>query len=508
MKKRILCALLAVLLVAATFAGCSKKEETSSTGIPKITYFGSNSAGTPADDNPIVAEIERINNIDLEFNLVSDSERMSNFSILAASGDIPDVVNLLRFDIFHFIPQGIIQEITDEMLEEYAPTLAKQKKGDDKQYWDLMKYNGKTYAIPGIDVSGKQLLVARKDWMNKVGITKNPETLDEYLEMIRAFTFDDPDGNGKKDTYGITTLSSVSGDYLASFTHIFGAFGIQPQQERIIKGKVYADSISDGYKEALKLLAELYQEGVIDPESFIHKPEQAKQKVVQGKSGGFCAGWHQVPAIMTTYEMEKLQPGVEWTMLDAPKGADGDYGYKASSPIVSSIAITTACENPEAYLKLCEWLRTDEAFDLTHYGIEGEHYTEIGKRTELGEKLYQEKQLDIFAGWTNTVETKFEDWRVNDKERYPYAVKAAEEKLYSSDMYGIITDTYNTLFPDLKKIEEEWFVKFLTGEADVEKDWNAYVKQWKQKGGIEILESMVEEYNKRNNTKLVVGEKK
>ena len=506
MKKRILCALLTVLLIAGMFTGCGKKEETSS-GIPKISYFGSDAGRILTDDNPVIAEIERINNIDLDLNLVADSERMSKFSILAASGDIPDVVSLLRFDIFHFIPQGIIQEITDEMLEEYAPTLAKRKEAE-KEYWDLMKYDGKTYAIPSIDVAGKQLLVARKDWMNNVGITKNPETLDEYVEMLRAFTFDDPDGNGKNDTYGITTLDSVSGDYLASFTHIFGAFGIQPQQERIIDGKVYADSISEGYKEALKVLAKLYQEGVIDPESFIHKAEQAKQKIVQGKTGSFCAGWHQVPTIMTTYEMAKLQPGVEWTMLDAPKGADGGYGYKVSSPLSGTNAITTACENPEVYLKLREWLTTEEAWNLTHYGIKGEHYTEIGKRTELGEKLYQEKKLDILAGWTDTVETKFENWRVNDAERYPFVVKAAEEKLFKSDMYGIVTDTYNTLFPDLKKIEEEWFVRFLTGEADVEKDWNAYVKQWKQKGGVEILESMVEEYNKRNGTKLVVGEKK
>lgn len=507
MKKRVLCALLAVLMTASVFAGCDKKKETSADGTVTLSYFGSGNNANVAD-NPIIDELEKINNINLEFNLVADSERMSKFSTLAASGDLPDMVSLLRFDIFQFIPQGIIQEISDEMLEEYAPTLYNKKNGDEKDYWKLMQYDGKTYAIPSTDISGKNLLVARKDWMEKVGITKNPETLDEYVEMVRAFTFNDPDGNGRDDTYGITTLDSVPGDYLASFTPFFCAFGVQPQQERIIDGKVYADSISDGYKEAVKLLAELYQDGVIDPESFIHKAEQAKQKVVQGKSGSFCAGWHQVPALLSTYEMEKVQPGVKWEMLDTPKGPDGKHGYMGKSPIVSSLAITTECKNPEAVLKLQEWCTTDEAYYLTNHGIEGVHYTEIGKRTEEGEKLFQQNKLTAISGWTATTERKFKNWEENEPERYPYVLKSANAKLYLSDMYGIVTDTYNTLFPDLKKIEEEWFIKFLTGEADVEKDWNKYVTHWKQKGGVEILESMVEEYNKRNDAKLVCGEKK
>ena len=504
MKKRILCAALAVLVVMSMFTGCSK-EETTADGVQKLSYFSAMPSGS---ENPIFDEIERINNIDLKMYTAADDQRMSRLSTLVASGEIPDVINLLRFDVFHFIPQGIIQEITDEMLEKYAPTLYAQKNGKEKDYWKLMKYDGKTYAIPTTDISGKNLLVARKDWMEKVGITKNPETLDEFVEMLRKFTFDDPDGNGKNDTYGLMTLDSVNGDYLASFTPIFCAFGVQPQQERIIDGKLYADSISEGYKESIKVIANLYKEGVLDPESFIHKSEQAKTKVVRGKAGSFCAGWFQVPGFLTTYEMEKLQPGVKWEILDPPTGPDGKSGYMGKSPIVTATAITTSCKNPETYLKLAEWFTTDEAYNLTNHGIEGVHYTEIGKRTEEGEKLFQQNKLTAYAAWTATTDRKFENWKNNEPHRYPYALKAANANLYLSDMYGIITDTYNTLFPDIKKIEEEWFIKFVTGNADIEKDWDKYVAQWKKKGGVEILESMVEVYNERNNTKIVVGETK
>ncbi|MFD0717029.1 hypothetical protein [Paenibacillus sp. GCM10027626] len=42
----------------------------------------------------------------------------------------------------------------------------------------------------------------RKDWLDNVGIDKLPETLDEYHEVLRRFTFNDPDQNGKNDMYG------------------------------------------------------------------------------------------------------------------------------------------------------------------------------------------------------------------------------------------------------------------------------------------------------------------
>ena len=32
-------------------------------------------------------------------------------------------------------------------------------------------------------------------------------TLEDYHEVMRAFTFEDPDGNGQDDTYGMTGLS-------------------------------------------------------------------------------------------------------------------------------------------------------------------------------------------------------------------------------------------------------------------------------------------------------------
>ena len=44
-----------------------------------------------------------------------------------------------------------------------------------------------------------EVMIIRQDWLDKLGL-KAPTTIDEFEEVIRAFTEDDPDGNGQKDT--------------------------------------------------------------------------------------------------------------------------------------------------------------------------------------------------------------------------------------------------------------------------------------------------------------------
>ncbi|WP_347835768.1 hypothetical protein [Gracilibacillus sp. JCM 18860] len=59
----------------------------------------------------------------------------------------------------------------------------------------------------------RQGIIYRKDWAENLGL-EAPTTTDEFMEMVRAFTEDDPDGNGKDDTFGLTDRSDL----------IYGAF--------------------------------------------------------------------------------------------------------------------------------------------------------------------------------------------------------------------------------------------------------------------------------------------
>ena len=45
-------------------------------------------------------------------------------------------------------------------------------------------------------------VIVRKDWLANVGL-ELPKTTEDLYEVAKAFTEDDPDGNGADDTYGI-----------------------------------------------------------------------------------------------------------------------------------------------------------------------------------------------------------------------------------------------------------------------------------------------------------------
>lgn len=98
---------------------------------------------------------------------------------------------------------------------------------------------------------------------------------------MRKFTFDDPDGNGQNDTYG---LSCAGYNYLS---FLMGAFGASTERDNFLNddGTITTNAISNEYKDALKYLNSIYKEGLIDPEMFTCTYEQAQAKWGRGEMG-------------------------------------------------------------------------------------------------------------------------------------------------------------------------------------------------------------------------------
>lgn len=105
--------------------------------------------------------------------------------------------------IADMIESGRVKAI-DEDIEKYMPDRLKEIYDKYPQTFYPVTKDGKTYGLACAPVLTEgQVMVIRQDWLDNLGL-KAPATLDEFEAVIRAFTEDDPDGNGKKDTYGFT----------------------------------------------------------------------------------------------------------------------------------------------------------------------------------------------------------------------------------------------------------------------------------------------------------------
>ncbi|MFR6331699.1 MAG: extracellular solute-binding protein [Eisenbergiella sp.] len=110
--------------------------------------------------------------------------------------------------IADMIESGKVKAI-DEDIEKYMPDRLKEIYDKYPQTFYPVIKDGKTYGIACTPfLTEGQVMIIRQDWLDKLGL-KAPTTLDEFEEVIRAFTEQDPDGNGKKDTYGLLTQATV-----------------------------------------------------------------------------------------------------------------------------------------------------------------------------------------------------------------------------------------------------------------------------------------------------------
>lgn len=140
------------------------------------------------------------------FNAVTDFDQ--RLARAATGGALPDIVFNDAIVVGQLVQLGIVDEINPKKL----------KGGEDiyEAAWKSTQLpGGKYYGVP---TSGHTYaLFIRKDWLSTLGI-QPPKTGNDIKKVAHAFTFDDPDGNGKNDTYSFTMPLSTTRGYASSFS--------------------------------------------------------------------------------------------------------------------------------------------------------------------------------------------------------------------------------------------------------------------------------------------------
>jgi len=154
----------------------------------------------------------------------TQSDQDTKINTAAASNSLPDVFMVSRDTWYKLVQAGLVAKV-DELLP-LMPTRTATHYNDPNRN-RLATVDGAMYGLP--DPGAMPMtdgLVIRQDWLDKLAL-KAPTTLDEFMTVAKAFTFDDPDGNGKADTYGYCAF--IDGSGLSSmgvgprFDWIFGA---------------------------------------------------------------------------------------------------------------------------------------------------------------------------------------------------------------------------------------------------------------------------------------------
>jgi putative aldouronate transport system substrate-binding protein len=551
MKRKLKALSLAAVSSALIFTGaCSDKEaskeaeKVDTSSLPEAGDFskelelnlsGSVTRGKVEDGNYVQKRLEEQFNIKI-INTKADTWNADQINLMVASGDLPDTFAFTAGGktAQELFDSGLTRTIPKEMLEKYAPRYMKMlsenppgekmnlKQGTENEYLQLIgQYAhvdglawGPTFRLDwleklGIDPPGEIKQVGPSGGREKIYFTEGAYTLEEVEEIFKAFTFDDPDGNGKDDTYGISPYNNQ----IHWSATLMGAFGIAPGYNFIEDGKLVQTEVSKKYKDFLKLMAKWYKMGLVDPEFTTLDNNKSWEKYKQGKIGYYIAqpsyiamdDWAKGRAPQNIVENPDSTAKL---LATAPEiGKDGQQGEGAYLPVGNLadafyVSKDVTDEELARILQIFDYINLDNEARWTLYGEVGKHSDWEGTPEKSALKVRpefaeQEGNSGFWAYNFRTYDTERVQWFQSEytnklKSEYYAREDVKDTMLIRPYKWDILNETKikeleKRYKGQLTTIVDEFRMKAIVGEVDIDKEWDNYVESWMNNGGRETL---------------------
>ncbi|OMD86333.1 MULTISPECIES: extracellular solute-binding protein [Paenibacillus] len=517
-KKRWLLLLLVAMMVTTVVAGCSgnesagsnsKSEGSSNTGEEKsespldltlmLPIFKTN---YPKDGSPVAAELEKQTNTKIHFEWVPNASYADKFNITLASGKLPTIIYVGDVKASSFVnaaKSGAFWEV-GPYLKDYSnlsqanPVILKNSAID-----------GKNYGIYRGRVLGRNGMVFRKDWLEKVGL-QTPQTVDDFYNMLKAFKEKDPDGNGKEDTYGMV-LVKWSGQWASGFDTIKLWFGT-PNKWGVQDGKLVPEHEYPEYLEALKFMKKLYDEKLINSDFAVMDSAKWTDPIVNNKAGVIVdvvdTGARVDDKIHAALEKEgKDEPDKHYVDVSGGvTGTDGKLHTLPTSGFSGMLAIPKSSVKSEEELKrvlaFLDQINNPELQTMLGFGLEGTHYTmvdgfiERSKDTVLVESEVEGlNQILAYIPEDKSKTVAQTPLRLKQTE----VQKANEASIVVNPAEAFISTVYSQKGAQLDNVINDARIKYIVGQID-EAELKSAFDVWRKTGGDDLVKEMNELYAK------------
>jgi len=276
-RRRLLAAALA-LTTALTVSACGGDDEQGSLGQIKVM---SRLFGTAPDPNGELQQaVEKLIGKKLDISWVPNADYSDKLNVTLASNNIPDVMvaDEKSPSFVRAAQAGAFWDLTDK-LDKY-PNL----KPLDARTGRNSSINGKIYGIYRIRPALRSAVVIRKDWLAKVGLPL-PETVDDLYRIAKAFADQDPDGNGKKDTYGLVVPKWPGIYATASPYDVIETWFGAPNGWGERNGKLVPGFDTEEFYQANRWLKQWVDQGLVNRDFATLDSANWNDPFVQGKGG-------------------------------------------------------------------------------------------------------------------------------------------------------------------------------------------------------------------------------
>lgn len=343
-------------------------------------------------------EMEKRTGIKINFIHPPLKQESEQFSLLIASGDLPDMIKW-NWQTFPGGPEAAINSNViiklNDLINKYAvnykevlaahPDVARLAKTDD----------GTNYVIAGmfsetpegsahLGPKDRELVyeswigpIIRQDWLDELGL-QAPATIDEWYDTLKRFK--DEKKADVPFTFNMKNLQTYNSlTFVGAYDTTLGFY----EDEKVVK----YGPLQPGYKDFLATFSKWYKEGLLDADFPTNDGKAMDAKAQSGRSGA----WLGTPGSIGTYfdNVSKTDPKFKITGLQNPTLKKGDpvkFGQK-SLPYKpeDSVALTTANKHTVESIKWLDYAFSYDGDLLLNWGVEGVSFNMADGRPTFSE---------------------------------------------------------------------------------------------------------------------------
>ena len=359
-----------------------------------------------------------------------------------------------------------------------------------------------------------------KPWLDKLGLDV-PTTTDELYDVLKKFKNSDPNGNGKADEIPLAARG-VSSDFgLENF--LMSSFcPVGYDRLYVDNGKIRFVANTEEYREGLRYIKKLYDEGLIYQDSFITDRDGItalgeSTTPILGAGTGMWAG-------MFTINGSASGRIGEYVSVPPLKGPKGFRSSRESTSDISTVqfVVTSACKNPQVAIKWIDWFFNEEN-RIQSYAMPGFRKAKEGEIGIDGQQaIWAQDPITESGtafgsiqnkGWTNFgvfYKPMEEDFRTaqNDEKTRIVTQNRYEEYMQHKEVgkdFNVPMMTYSKedaqrraeYITTITSLVDNAFAEFVTGVRSLDSDWNAYVKSLDDVGLQDFIAMLQKNYDEQ-----------
>lgn len=505
MRRRLLAAVAAVGAVALTATACGGGGTSGGGGEGEglqpgdtITWMSTvHTPTTPEADGPIESALEEHTGATFEIEWVPAPSYSEKISAVLAGNQVADLTGLSPLD-----DSSIRSALSSGMFWDVEPYLSEFENLSqiNELTIDGARIDGVLYGVPIQKVIARYGVLVRQDWLDNLGL-EAPHTLEELAEVARAFTEDDPDGNGVDDTTGILDRAE---SFQLTFRTIAGYFGAGDKLELDESGQLVASFDTPAFKEAMAWYRDLYQAGYVNQEFITLQKANQQDAIAQGRGGIVITGLFEAKNYMALAQNADPNTPMAWALIndmtygDVPRRIVSDTGGGVGGVLAISKKNVPTEEGLRYVLGFVDSLLDEEAFDLMTNGIEGTHYEADadGVITILDETAW-EQQVQPYSS------SRPSDTVVTYPSTTPYVDEGNElmaeqaEFAVINPAAGLSSEAYDRSWSTIWTTVQDAYFKYMDGQIEMA-DYEAVVEGTYSQGLSDILAELNEAYAAAN----------